>query len=115
MGCCWHQKCFLCYGCKKPFPSKSFKSFKLFLSLKLLIVFYLYFYEAYFFLSQISSVILIYPTEILAYENLFLKIIEESIFHSMIENIVTTEMKLYNYIRITSHSITEKIISVFHY
>ncbi|VDO24408.1 unnamed protein product, partial [Onchocerca flexuosa] len=21
VGYCWHQKCFLCYGCKKPFPS----------------------------------------------------------------------------------------------
>ncbi|VDK61654.1 unnamed protein product [Onchocerca ochengi] len=24
MGYCWHQKCFLCYGCKKPFPSAKY-------------------------------------------------------------------------------------------
>ncbi|KAL3984690.1 LIM domain family protein [Acanthocheilonema viteae] len=25
MGYCWHQKCFLCYGCKKPFPSAKYR------------------------------------------------------------------------------------------
>ncbi|KAK6107412.1 LIM domain family protein [Brugia pahangi] len=24
MGYCWHQKCFLCYRCQKPFPSAKY-------------------------------------------------------------------------------------------